>query len=307
MTSVVVIGHVEWVEFLRAERLPGPGGIVQAERLTPRAAGSAVVAASVAADHGASVHFIGAVGDDQLGDLVAAQLRARGIEVTLARRPGPTRRAFVIADGDGERTIVTAGERWAPDVTDALHWACLDGADAVYLTAGDANVFARARSAHQLVATPRAADAALAGDFGPGSAGAASKTAAPVTLDALVFSSDDAKDLAGVERLRAQARLLIATEGAEGGHWSGESEGHWQAVAPTGPIVDSYGCGDAFAGGFTLGLAQGLDRRRRHRARRPLWLRAAHAPRPRPEQPLCSATPAPAVPCGPPPFTSPGR
>lgn len=248
MSSVVVIGHVEWVEFLRAERLPGPGGIVHAQRLEPRAAGSAVVAASVAAGHGAQVHFIGAVGDDELGDLVAAQLRERGIEATLARRPGPTRRAFVIADGDGERTIVTAGERWAPVLADALDWACLDGADAVYLTAGDADVFARARSARQLVATPRAADAALAGE-----------TASPVTLDALVFSSDDAKDLAGVERLRAQSRLLIATEGGDGGHWSGESEGRWQVVPPAGPVIDSYGCGDAFAGGFTLGLAQGLD------------------------------------------------
>ena len=51
---------------------------------------------------------------------------------------------------------------------------------------------------------------------------------------------------------------MVVTEGADGGRWRGESEGRWQAVAPDGPVRDSYGCGDAFAAGFTLGLARGL-------------------------------------------------
>jgi ribokinase len=28
-------------------------------------------------------------------------------------------------------------------------------------------------------------------------------------------------------------------------------------VAPDGPIIDAYGCGDSFAAGFTFGLAGG--------------------------------------------------
>ena len=51
---------------------------------------------------------------------------------------------------------------------------------------------------------------------------------------------------------------MVATEGAEGGRWWGESEGSWPSVPLPGPAQDSYGCGDSFAAGMTFGLAQGL-------------------------------------------------
>jgi ribokinase len=47
----------------------------------------------------------------------------------------------------------------------------------------------------------------------------------------------------------------VATDGANGGRWWGESEGRWDAVQPRGEIRDAYGCGDSFAAGFTFGLA----------------------------------------------------
>ena len=69
---------------------------------------------------------------------------------------------------------------------------------------------------------------------------------------------------------------MVATEGADGGRWWGESEGRWAAVPPPGPVRDSYGCGDAFAAGFTYGLAAGQTRRAGVRDRRPLGRGDAH-------------------------------
>jgi len=58
-------------------------------------------------------------------------------------------------------------------------------------------------------------------------------------------------------RATARARQLVATEGAAGGRWWGETEGRWRAAELPGAPVDSYGCGDSFTAGFTFGLASG--------------------------------------------------
>ena len=76
-------------------------------------------------------------------------------------------------------------------------------------------------------------------------------------IDALIFSASDANEVSWAERLRSESRLMVATEGADGGRWWGASEGRWAAVPPPGPVRDSYGCGDAFAAGVTYGLAAG--------------------------------------------------
>ncbi len=49
------------------------------------------------------------------------------------------------------------------------------------------------------------------------------------------------------------------TEGVRGGHYSSRTgqSGRWQAAPAPGPQVDSYGCGDSFAAGFTYGLGAG--------------------------------------------------
>src|SRR2546423_236640 len=59
--------------------------------------------------------------------------------------------------------------------------------------------------------------------------------------------------------LGRDARLLVRTDGANGGSWSGESQGTWSALPTPGEPHDSYGCGDSFAAGFTFGLAAGMS------------------------------------------------
>jgi ribokinase len=252
--QVSVVGHVEWVDFLRVERLPAAGEILPAQRLGIHAGGGAVVAAAALAELGAAVDFFTAVGDDAIGETAASELRARGISVHAAVRPGPTRQVITLLDAAGERSIVTIGERLQPTGDDALEWERLRAADGVYFTAGDLAALHAARQARVLVATPRISER-LSGD------------AVDVELDAVVFSAGDPRERTWAEGLSQHSRLLVATNGAHGGSWSagaaaaggdtasGASGGRWSPAPLPGPFVDTYGAGDSFAAGFTYGLA----------------------------------------------------
>jgi ribokinase len=242
MTRVAVVGHVEWVQFLRVDRLPAAGEIQRAQRESTHAGGGAVVAAAALAEHGADVEFYGAVGSDAIGDAAVRELTERGMTVHAARRPGATREVLTLLDRQGERTILPIGERIQPEGADPLEWDRLSGADAVYVTAADQSALERARAARILVATPRLRERLERPD---------------VYIDALVFSASDEVEVDWAKRLESDTRLMVATEGPAGGRWWGESEGRWAAVPPPGPIRDSYGCGDAFAAGLTYGLAAG--------------------------------------------------
>jgi ribokinase len=242
MTRIAVVGHVEWVQFIRVDHLPKAGEIQRAHRESTQAGGGAVVAAAMLAEHGAQVEFYGAVGSDALGEASVRELAARGIRVHAAARPGATREVLTLLDRQGERTILPIGERIQPEGADALEWGRLSDADAVYVTAGDQGALERARAAPVLVATPRLRERLER----PG-----------VYIDALVFSAHDEAEVSWARRLEPDTRLMVATEGPAGGRWWGESEGRWAAASPPGPVRDSYGCGDSFAAGFTYGLGAG--------------------------------------------------
>jgi len=241
---VAVVGHVEWVDFIPVRRLPEPGEVVHAEGAFARAAGGGGVVAAVLAELGGEVDFFCALGKDAEGRAAAAQLAQRGIRVHVAwRESEPTRRAVTMLERTGERTIVTIGERIEPRGEDDLEWERLDGAAAVYFTAGDERAFAHARRARALVASPRGRRALEHAQGHP--------------IDALIFSARDVAEAGWAARLAERSRLVVQTRGAEGGVWWGESEGSWAAAPPPGPPRDSYGCGDSFAAGFTFALARG--------------------------------------------------
>jgi ribokinase len=242
MTRVAVVGHVEWLDFVPVQSFPRPGEVVHAEGAFSRAAGGGGVVAVVLAELGAEVDFFCALGRDANGRAAAAQLAERGVQVHVAWRDEPTRRALTLLEAGGERTIVTIGKRLEPRGDDGLDWERLRAADGVYFTAGDPAALNRAREADVTVASPRGRGA-LEGD-GP-------------IIDALVFSARDRAEGEWARRTAHRARLLVATDGVNGGRWWGETQGSWQAVEPPGKVRDAYGCGDSFAAGFTLGLASG--------------------------------------------------
>jgi ribokinase len=218
--------------------------VLHAEGGFTRAAGGGGVVAVVLAELGAEVDFFSALGDDAHGHAAAEQLAERGVSVHVAWRSEPTRRAVTLLEDDGERTIVTIGDRLEPHGADELPWERLNGAAGVYFTAGDRAAAERAREAGTLVASPR---------------GRGALEESSILIDAIVFSAKDHDEAEWARRLERQARLLVQTRGPDGGVWRGESSGGWEAVPPDGPVRDAYGCGDSFAAGFTFGLATGAS------------------------------------------------
>lgn len=242
---VAVVGHVEWVQFASVERVPSPGEIAHAQEWWEEPAGGGAVAAVWLARLAGEADLFTAFGDDALGARAREELSALGLRVHAVDRPEPQRRAFTFVDEEGERTITVLGRRLAPSADDPLPWERLEGADAVYFTAGDAGALRAARRARVLTATPRAGEQTLV----EGSVG----------LDALIGSAADPGERLAPDALDPPPALVVSTSGSDGGYYTGAdgAEGSWQAARPPGPISDVYGAGDAFAAGFTYGLGEG--------------------------------------------------
>jgi ribokinase len=241
---VAVVGHVEWIELALVERVPQPGDIVHVLGSSELPAGGGAVAAVQLARLAGECLFITALGDDELGHRSKRELEALGVRVEAAWRDEPQRRAFVHVDSSAERTITVIGDRMGPRSGDALPWAELEGADAVYFTAGDSGAVLRARAARALVATVRAI-----GALAP----------ARVEIDVLVSSATDSAERYRAGDIQPPPLLVARTNGAAGGslETAGGVTTHWEAPPLPGPAVDTYGAGDCFAAGLTFGLAKG--------------------------------------------------
>ena len=243
---VAAVGHVEWIEFVRGDHVPVAGEIVHAHDSFEEPAGGGAVAAVQLARLAGGASFLTALGDDELARRTRARLAELGVTVDDATREEPTRRGLTFLDSDGERTIITIGERLAPRGRDDLGWEGLHQADGVYLTAADGGALHAARAARVLVASPRAGR--VLHEEG-------------VRLDALVYSDNDEYETAFARELDPTPTLLIATRGADGGRYESADgrRGAWRSAPLPGPLADSYGAGDSFAAAFTFALARGMD------------------------------------------------
>jgi ribokinase len=239
-----VVGHVEWIEFGRVERMPAAGEIVHVVDSWEVPGGGGAVAAVQLARLADECTLYTAFGDDQLGHRSKAGLERLGVRVEAVFRPEAQRRAFVHVDGAGERTITVIGERLGPSAQDPLPWHELADVDTVYFTAGDPGAVREARRAGTLVATARGLEVLAE---------------AAVPLDALVASSRDRGERYESGDLDPAPRHVVRTAGAAGGEYESSSgeRGRWEATSPPGPVSDFYGCGDSFAAGLTYGLGAG--------------------------------------------------
>src|ERR671937_2841677 len=111
MPRLGVVGHVEWVEFVRVDSVPRAGEIVHASETWEEAAGGGAVAAVQLAGLAGSCTLFTSLGDDELGRRARAQLTEQGVTVRAMVDASPQRRAFCFVDESGERTITVLDEK----------------------------------------------------------------------------------------------------------------------------------------------------------------------------------------------------
>jgi ribokinase len=238
---VAVVGHVEWVEFVRVETMPRAGEIVHAFETWDEAAGGGAVAAVQLARLAGGCTLFTSLGSDDLGRRARLQLAEQGVTVRAMVDPSPQRRAVCFVDDGGERTITVLGDKLVPSGGDSrLPWHELQGADAVYFVSGDAEAVRAARRARVLVATSRELP---------------TLRAAAVELDVLVGSGEDEGEVYHQGDLDPPPKVVVTTAGPLGG-WV-QPGGPFRPAAIPGPVMDAYGCGDSFAAGLTFALGRG--------------------------------------------------
>jgi ribokinase len=254
---VAVVGSVNIDLVVTTDRLPGPGETVTGGRFARHHGGKGGNQAVAAARLGASVSFVGAVGDDAFGTEAAAALAADGVDVSeLVRFAGAaTGVALILVDGGGENLISVASgangaltpehvtvalERLAPGPGDVV----LVGHEIPTATAAAALSAGRARGAMTILNPAPAAglDATtltLADLVTPNAGEAAALEATCGPLEGLVGTILTSQGARGARLDTGSASVLIATIDVE--------------------AVDTVGAGDTLNGALAAGLAGGLD------------------------------------------------
>ena len=233
----------------------------RAKSLVVTGGGTAANAAVALARLGGEAVFVGALGDDRIGDEIAAGLEREGVDCARVRRmPGvqsPLSAIFV--DPAGERMLVSYADPALPGSPDWLPDELPEGFHPVLgdtrWQAGSAHLFRIARRAGKF--------AVLDGDRAPREVPDLASLATHVA-----YSMQGLSDLTGLDDPRAALERLGPSETS----WVGVTNGahgvfFWEkgAVAhvPAFSVaaVDTLGAGDTWHGAFALALAEGASER----------------------------------------------
>ena len=239
-----VIGHIEWMNFLKVDNLPKPGIISHSQKSFEIPAGGGSVIAKTLNDLTCNkVHFFTSLGKDFYGKRSYEILSKMGLNLHVAWRDKPTRKGFSLTDKKGERSITVIGERLEPKLNDKLNWEILRDMDGIFLTAGDLNLLKKARTSKILCVTPRF--------------GIDKLNQSKIKIDSLIGSNLDPGESYLEKDLKIKPRFIIKTEGEAGGLCI--PGGRYQASELKNQKIDSYGCGDSFAAGILYGLTSEWD------------------------------------------------
>jgi sugar/nucleoside kinase (ribokinase family) len=217
--------------------------------------------------------LIGFAGADALGHQMRELLQKRDITMPLDLIPGAhTGSCISLVTAHGERTMRT--HLGVSKELDAHHlhistiesstWLLLEG---YFLTASQEN----ARALHSAVAVARKRGTKVALSASATFVIAAKRSEILDTLlgqcdllfanaqEAMLLTNEDCPRKA-LTRLKDMVPSAIVTAGSAGAY--GTMNGitwHTPAQVPPGPIVDTTGAGDTFAGAFMAGIVQGLS------------------------------------------------
>jgi ribokinase len=240
---VAVVGSVNLDLVARVDALPAPGETLTSTGLSYIPGGKGANQAVAAARLGAQVRFVGAVGDDDFGQLAVAGLREAGVELTLTQVVRSTTGiALIVVDQAGDNQIVVV-----PGANHAL--------DPLGVESGEADALVS-----QLEILDEAIEAGLGGFDGFFCLNAA--PARPVSeailerADLIVANSLELDVLGS----GSMGTLFAVTLGKEGALLLDDGEEVARAVPPSVVAVDGTAAGDAFTACLVVSLLEGRDR-----------------------------------------------
>ncbi|MFH1706418.1 MAG: ribokinase [Planctomycetota bacterium] len=265
MGIVTVIGSSNIDLVVKSPGLPAPGETVLGGEFFQAFGGKGANQAVAAARAGATVRFIGSVGDDDFGRAMRANLTGDRIDITgLKTVPGaPSGVALILVDGRGENMIAVA-----PGANSCLTPADIDAARP--LITGAAIVLLQLEiplaTVYRAIAVAHAAGVPVALNTAPAPQGGLDRAA----LTQVAYCMPNRRELVGLTGLAedrpvdaAAARLramgpatVIVTLGAQGVYYTGPA-GEGRVAARKVTPVDTVGAGDCFAGCCAAALAEG--------------------------------------------------
>ena len=260
--SVVIVGSLNADLFVEVDSLPAPGETVRASDLVVRPGGKGANQAAAAGLLGAEVVLVGAVGADDHGRLLVEAATAAGVATDrIQRLDAATGTAMITVDGAGENTIVIspgANARLSPadatrgiTETTAVVGLCLEIAAETVAAA-----VARAGEVGALVVlnlSPyRPVDSAVL-------AGVDVLLVNEIELEQLVGGYDELSVAAGRLADLGIGRAVVTLGGAGAAILDTSARSSRRTASPAVEVVDTTGCGDAFAGALIARLAAGTD------------------------------------------------
>jgi sugar/nucleoside kinase (ribokinase family) len=246
MARIVVVGSVSIDEVVTLRQPLRAGAHLDGREGGRRVGGGAANTAIPLAFAGHAVTVVSAAGTDPEGSAILARLSEAGVDTAqVVRRPGPSTRSLVLADPEGERTVVN------------LHRCREDGpprrlrrlpADAIYVRSRELDL-------DRLLA--ERLETALVVAHVPPSAAGSRPAHVLVASSADLSASERREPWATGRRAAGEAlRWVVVTHGPDGAEaFSADRRLH----VPAREVAagDTTGAGDVFAAGLVHALVSG--------------------------------------------------
>jgi ribokinase len=248
--DVVVVGSANLDLVVRSPRIPGPGETLIGDAFDEYPGGKGLNQAVAAARSGATVAFVGALGDDEAGTRLRAVAADDAIDTASTPSvAAPTGRALITVGEDGENTIVVVPGANATVTADGAPDGTVVLAQLEIPLAAVVRAFADGRQAGATTILNPAPAAPLAAEL-------------LAVTDVIVPNEHEIELIGGVASLLAAGvSTVIVTMGASGVDVTTTTRGgppettHHAAIEVD--AVDSTGAGDAFCGALAARLAAG--------------------------------------------------
>ena len=258
MNRIVVLGDLNLDVHARQPACLPPGDEAR-DLVRAVAGGSGGTFARVAAACGASVSFLGCVGNDLVGDLLVRSLEEVGIDARVQRVDRPSGVILALERGD-ERSMICS--RGANDGirADRIHESTFDGANHLHVSGYAFLSEAQRPAVDRVLMYSRSARVSVSVDPPPANlirAHGVERFLDRLPGNAWLFPNRTEGELLArsaepsevVDRLAVRSPVGAVTLGRDGAAaWAGSSR-HTASIDPIA-AVDPTGAGDAFAGAF---------------------------------------------------------